>query len=157
MSNLFRVWYKYRHYNATFQTRMKMEHLTNKLFRWLQTGLTSKLLYTARKKGETAAAQCALGYTYSTEPICTSTCPQTSFAPPPQKTHLKAAEWKERLQTDLWNFGICKDLALFPGPTQLSITCSTDGWTSPSALFPPWFECQNPWWDLFMFIRLSSK
>ena len=62
---------------------------------------------------------------------------------------------KEKLQTILWNFGIRdKDRVSRNSAWYYN---KSDSWTNPSALFPLWFECHYPWWDLFMLIHLSSN
>ena len=123
---------------------MTMEHLSNELFRLIQmlaSRAIPKLLSITRKKGETAAARCAFGSTWT---IHTSTGPQTSSTPLSWKRCSKVAERKERLPTILWNFGICdKDRVSRNAVWHYH---KPDNWTSPSALFPSWLECQHPWW-----------
>ena len=102
---------------------------------------TPKLLSITCEKGKTAAARCAFGSTWTHPHQC---LPQTSSAPLSRRRCSNAAERKERLQTILWNFGICdKDRVSRNTAWHYH---KPDSWTSSSALFPPWFECQHPWW-----------
>ena len=98
--NLFRVC----HYNATFHTRMRMEQLSNELFKWLRCQNFCLLC----EKGKTSFTCLALDAPLAPPaklkftPICASACPKRTSAP----LCWKATERKERPQTILWSFGI---------------------------------------------------
>ena len=82
--------------------QMKIEHLSNELFRWLQTGLCRNFCLLRAKK----VKQLRLNAPLVIKLNLSMPAPATKQAPS-WKRRLKAAEWKERLQTILWNFGIC--------------------------------------------------
>ena len=128
--------------DTTTQTRMKIEHLNNELFRWLQAGQCRNFCLLRAKKANSCGS---MRPWFNLNPSTPEPAPNKLHSSIRKETlHSKAAERKERLQTILWNFGIC-------GKDRVSRNAAwhyhkPDSWTSSSALFPPWFECQHPWW-----------
>ena len=81
---------------------MKIEHLSNELFRWLQTGLRRNFCLLRAKKVKQLQLNAPL--VIKLNPSAPAPAPKQA---PSQNRRSKAAERKERLQTILWNFGIC--------------------------------------------------
>ena len=143
--------YKYGHYNATFQTRMKIEDLSNELFRWLQTGLRQNFCLLRAKRAKQLDAPWLLNWTNPCQ------CwPPNKLHPSIPKETFEGSKVKGKTTTDY----SMKHVAYVAKTVcqKLSVTLSQTWQLNQSVCTVPiviWMSASMI--DLSTFVRLSSN